>query len=127
MTNFEKYKDELAQIAIASAQFGLVDGVPTRCKIIPCEICDWYENNCFYNVKNWVNQEYIESKIQPEVKNLKTDDKVLVSNDNHTWCKRYFCRYDSKEDLVYVFDCGATSWTTNLITAWKYAKLPESE
>lgn len=125
MTNFEKYQKELAQIAVASAQFGLLKGVPTRCKIIRCENCNWYENNCVYNIKKWVNQEYEEPKIQPEVKDLKVDDKVLVSHDNYTWRKGYFCRYDSKENLVYAFDCGATSWTTNLTTGWKYAKLPD--
>lgn len=129
MTNFEKYQKELAQIAIASAQFGLVDGVPTRCRIIPCEICDWYENNCFYNVKNWVNQEYTEPKIQPKVKDLKTDDKVLVSDDGVRWEKQYFYRYDSAVNRVGVFANGCTSWSGSSkdTTWWPYAKLPESE
>lgn len=126
MTNFEKYQKELAKIAVETNMVGLSNGIPIDCSAWDCKACDWYDSgNCNNKLVNWLNQEYTEPKIQPEVKDLKVDDKVLVSHDNYTWRKRYFCRYDSKENLVYAFDCGATSWTTNLTTGWKYAKLPD--
>ena len=126
MTNFEKYQKELAEIAVKANVIGLSNGIPIRCSKWDCKNCDWYgSGDCNNELANWLNQEYTEPKIQPQVKDFKVDDKVLVSNDNHTWRKRHFCRYDSEEDYVYTFECGATSWTTNLTTSWVYAKLPD--
>ena len=129
MTNFEKYQKELAEIAVDSAPFGLLNGKPTQCNLLSCENCDWYNNNCIWNIKNWVNQEYEEPKIQPEVKDLKTDDKVLVSDDGIYWDKQYFYRYDSVMHRVGVFANGCTSWSgsSKNTTWWPYAKLPEKE
>lgn len=125
MTNFEKYQKELAEIAVNSAPFGLLNGVPTQCNLLSCGNCDWYNNNCIWNIKNWVNQKYEEPKIQSAVENLKVDDKVLVSDDGKRWRKRHFHHYDLVTNTVYAFDDGGTSWTTNASYPWKYAKLPE--
>ena len=129
MTNFEKYKDELAQIAVEAGELGLKNGKPVLCTSIECRECNWEKGQCYHSAKEWVNQEYIELKIQPKVKNLKTDDKVLVSDDGVHWDKQYFYRYDSAVNRVGVFANGCTSWSgsSKNTTWWEYAKLPESE
>ncbi len=71
--------------------------------------------------------EYEEPKIQPEVKNCKVDDKILVSLDGENWSRRHFAEYNNKYDRVFTYDSGGTSWTTVITVGWKYAKLPESE
>lgn len=71
--------------------------------------------------------EYEEPKIQPEVKNCKIDDRVLVSNNGKNWFKRYFAKYDNEKDLVYAWSGGRASWNEVLVFDWKYAKLPDSE
>lgn len=78
-------------------------------------------------LKQWANQEYKESKIQPEVKDLKVDDKVLVSEDGKYWRKRHFHYYDPVTDAVYAFNNGGTSWSEGIFYPWRCAKLPESE
>lgn len=71
--------------------------------------------------------EYEEPKIQPEVKNCKVDDRILVSHDGKDWHRMHFAEYDNEWDIVFAYDNGGTSWTTLSTTGWKYAKLQESE
>ena len=131
MTNREKYAKEILDVACSGGSIALVKRKIVDCNDVEdCGNCHFQSSKngvkkCAESVKIWANKEYTEPKIQPGVKDLKVDDKVLVSNDNHTWRKRHFCRYDSEEDYVYTFECGATSWTTNLTTSWVYAKLPD--
>lgn len=66
-----------------------------------------------------------ELRIQPEVKNLKCDDKVWVSEDGENWYRRHFKRYDSELDVVYAWNNGLTSWTTGSAMRWPYAQLPK--
>jgi hypothetical protein len=51
------------------------------------------------------------------------DTKVLVSLDGEEWLKRYFAKYEYKK--VYVWDYGATSYSSSHCSSWKYAKLYE--
>lgn len=57
---------------------------------------------------------------------VKVDTPVLVRDfENQDWKKRYFAFFD--DELIYVWDSGATSWSVKNKDAipWKYAKLAE--
>lgn len=57
--------------------------------------------------------------------NISVDTKILVSIDGEEWIKRYFAKYENGK--VYVWDYGATSFSSNHCTKWAYAKLYEEE
>ena len=83
--------------------------------------------DCGKEIEEWAEAEYEETKIQPEVKNCKVDDKILVSNNGKDWISAHFAKYDNIRGVVLSYYNGCTSWTTDMRTAWRYAKLPESE
>lgn len=128
MTNLEKYKNEIINFndddqdicedfikkRILSS-FGY-----TECEELSCTKCNMLQ-------MIWLQEEYKEPRIQPEVKRLKADDKVLVSMDGVHWQRSYFKEYDAISGKVVVFTDGATSWSNNDCATRKfsYAKLPE--
>lgn len=137
MKNKEHYAKEILKILREREEIvgvAVVNGKPERCAGTPCSGCDFcYEDSCGQALKKWMEKDYSEKeheeqKIQPEVKNLKKDDRVLVSANGVDWIKRYFEKYDQKKDVVYAYVDGATSWSEEQGHAsWKYAKLPEDE
>lgn len=57
---------------------------------------------------------------------IAVDTPILVGNDNKTWTKRYFARYE--DGKVYAWLNGKTSWSAISelsIGHWSYAKLAE--
>ena len=117
------------EIACEGHSIAVVNGKPVACEQITCGKCDVDKyHECEDYVKEWMEQEHEEPRIQPEVKKLKKDDRVLVSANGVDWIKRHFEKYDQEENVVYVYTEGATSWTENQGSlSWKYAKLPEDE
>lgn len=132
MKNKEFYRDEIFEIACEHSKVAVVNGEPANCRSLNgCTSCDFYisEVRCKDGFKDWLEKEHEEQKIQPEVKSLKKDDRVLVSTNGEDWVKRHFKEYDEEMDVVYTYTCGYTSWTksTDYYSEWKYAKLPEDE
>ena len=136
MKNKEHYAKEILEILREREEIAgvaVVNGKPERCAVTPCSGCDFcYEDLCGEALKKWMEKDYSEKehekqKIQPEVKKLKQDDRVLVSIDGNNWIKRYFAKYDSEKELVYAYINGATSWSAGGYNQWKYAKLPKDE
>lgn len=132
MKNKEFYREKIFEIACEGHSITVVNGKPVACEQITCGKCDVDKHHeCEDYIKEWMEQERKEStewKIQPEVKKLKKDDRVLVSSNGKDWIKRHFEKYDQEENVVYVYTEGATSWTENQGSlSWKYAKLPEDE
>lgn len=128
MKNKEFYKEEIFEIACEYSKVAIVNGKPSPCNDnSACEECEFYYSavDCKELLKEWLEKEYEEPRIQPEVKKLKKDDRVLVSNDGKIWRRRYFEKYDSNQELVYTYNDGTTSWSSNYDGSWKYAKLPE--
>ena len=75
----------------------------------------------------WLLEDYKEPK-EPEVdwSKVEVDTPILVrEDDNDEWGRRYFARY--KNGTVYAWIGGCTSWSETNMSAWKYAKLAESE
>lgn len=131
MTNLEKYKDEI--VNFEENKDGFTSGFCSdfvikhilmsfgcTCNNTCCERCAMLQ-------MIWLQEEYKEPRIQPEVKRLKADDKVLVSMDGVHWQRSYFKEYDAISGKVVVFTDGATSWSNNDCATRKfsYAKLPE--
>ena len=57
---------------------------------------------------------------------VNVDTPILVGEGDGDWVKRYFAEY--KDGIVYAWCGGSTSWdANNMMTAWSYAKLAESE
>lgn len=128
MTNKEFYRDKIFEIACEGHSIAVVNGKPEKCENIQCRQCDFFGKiDCKKLLKEWSEKEHEEPRIQPEVKTLKKDDKVLVSVDGISWVKRYFKKYDFAEESVYAYINGATSWSAGDYNQWKYAKLPEDE
>ena len=62
MTNFEKWKDEIANISNANRSVAVVNGKPAICRTIDCKSCDFKGNvNCYYELLKWAASEYEES------------------------------------------------------------------
>ena len=131
MTNFEKYSGTLK-----TTKFGLINGVPVECdKILnsfehdPCERCRFYSDidadrtkNCGEFRMYWLQQEYIESKINiPDETPINA--KVLVSSNGTDWYKRHYAGI--KNGRHHVWRDGKTSWSsdTNESSSWMYMKL----
>ena len=138
MKNKEHYAKEILEILREREEIvgvAVVNGKPERCAGTQCSGCDFcYEDSCGQALKKWMEKDYSEKeheeqKIQPEVKNLKKDDRILVSSDGLNWEKRHFKKYDEENDAVYTYYCGWTSWTSesDYASRWTYAKLPEDE
>lgn len=132
MKNKEFFKEQIFEIACEHGKVAVVNGEPANCRLLNgCTSCEFYisEARCKDGFKDWLEKDHEEQKIQPEVKSLKKDDRVLVSNDGTIWRRRYFEKYDSNQELVYTYECGYTSWTTydDYAVGWMYAKLPEEE
>lgn len=51
------------------------------------------------------------------------DTKIIVSDDEKNWRKRYFAKYEG--DIVYAWSNGCTSWNAEDVVYWNYAKLAE--
>ena len=61
MTNFEKWKDEIADISNANRSVAVVNGKPAICPTIDYKSCDFKDNvNCHYELLKWAASEYQE-------------------------------------------------------------------
>lgn len=131
MKNKEFFKEKIFEIACEHSKVAVVNGEPANCRLHNgCTSCDFYifEGRCKDGFKDWLEKEHEEQKIQPEVKSLKKDDRVLISADGATWYKRYFKRYDEETGTVETYQDGRTSWSAEgLSSRWTYAKLPKLE
>ena len=131
MTNKEKYGKEIIELAVNTGMFALKNGKPAICKEIKCEECDFYESylckGSAYNFREWLNSEYVEPPV--DWSKVAVDTPIFVrDSEANEWRKRYFAKYDN--GIVYAWAGGATSWSADSssdISAWKMAKLAESE
>ena len=74
MTNFEKWKDEIADISNANRSVAVVNGKPAICITVDCKSCDFKGDvNCNYELLKWAASEYEE----PAPKLTKRERKFL--------------------------------------------------
>ena len=74
MTNFEKWKDEIADISNTNRSVAVVNGEPAICITIDCKSCDFKGDvKCNYELLKWAASEYEE----PAPKLTKRERKFL--------------------------------------------------
>ena len=125
MTNKEKYKDKIVEMAVNGKALAVEKHTlePKPCHTMDCKRCICNDqNSCVAPIKKWAEQEYNPCIDWTKVKR---DTPILVSSNNIGWYHRYFANY--KHGEVYAYADGRTSFSrenTKLI-AWGYAKLAE--
>lgn len=130
MLNKEKYANKIIELAANAGVFVLKNGKPAICEEIKCEECDFYESDSCkgseYKFREWLNSEYVEPPV--DWSKVAVDTPILVKDyEEGEWVRRYFAKYEN--NTVYAWSAGSTSWSVDSgnITAWKMAKLAESE
>lgn len=130
MTNFEKYKKQMEEFIYNTkdSNLAVADGKIIKCEDVPCSECELSKKSyigldCFSRMLLWLCEEYQEPAV--DWSKVAVDTRVLVSDDGEEWHKRHFAKYE--ESIVYVWGYGDTSWTTDLMEAWEYAKLAEED
>nr|DAG18847.1 MAG TPA: hypothetical protein [Caudoviricetes sp.] len=121
MLNKDKYKNVLLDFALDSLSIAVVKGEPKSCICTQCDVCDLHgvANDCRIARHNWANSEY-EEKV--DWTKVKKDTPVLVRNcQTDYWNRRYFAEF--KDNHVYVYNDGCTSWSASRKDWWVYAKL----
>lgn len=121
MKNYEKYADEIREYKGDSF---CVDFIKPN--ILKSEYCDLDCTMCRMLQAMWLLEDYEEPEV--DWSKVEVDTPILVKEyEESKWTKRYFARYE--DGVVYAWNNGVTSWTANddgCVTAWKYAKLVES-
>lgn len=94
--------------------------------------CDFVTtcSQCADRVKEWLNAQYEEPKIEVDWSKVPVDTPVLVRDKNcDDWKKRHFAKY--YRGNVYTFDNGATSWSmkepNTYTSAWAECRLAREE
>lgn len=124
MLNKEKYAKEIVEALLtpSSESFGVEDGKPHLCRDIYCNRCELNNKNCDFI--NWANSECVESTV--DWSKVPVDTPILVrDNEDEEWRHRHFKKIYNGH--VIAWDNGGTSWSTNVSSIWKYAKLAEGE
>lgn len=124
MLNAEKFKEEIKKV---NYNFALVNNKVVLCFGTDCKSCRFYDG-CKDKTTEWLLSEYEPPKIEPEVYNLKCDDRVEVSDDGKHWLKRHFKCIENI--FVVAWGNGATSFSADGecdVTKWTYARIPREE
>lgn len=130
MTNGEKYKEELLEIAKNDDGIFAVNSISNKvvpCIPLPCKNCLFDATNCRGRKIEWLFAEYKELKINipPDTP---IDTKVLASHDGINWNKRYYAGHINGK--YWTWSNGVTSWSAvneNDVTSWKYMRLADGE
>lgn len=129
MTNYERYKSKIEKIIRMGRMVAVEEntGKVTSCNQITCAKCRFDScsaGNCDAAALAWADAEYIEPEV--EWSKVEVDTPILVRDDNTTkWVIRHFAKYEN--NFIYAWDDGNTSYTTDSMTYWDYAKLAEVE
>lgn len=127
MTNYEHYKEQIDKI-VRMGRMVAVEGETgkvTSCNRIECTECKFYAHkDCDTPAFAWADAEYIEHEV--DWSKVPVDTLILIKDSaKSNWVRRYFAKYENGK--VHTWNDGATSYTTNETTSWKYAKLAEVE
>lgn len=125
MTNYEKHRTEIVPIERMGRKVAIEKATKkiTPCATLNCGECLFWEygSNCDIKALEWADAEYIEPEV--DWSKVAVDTPILVSNDKMSWYPRYFAKYENEK--VYAWRDGKTSYTTDEIIRWNYAKLAE--
>lgn len=125
MKNYEKYADEIREIKSdigiewceLFAKSKVLKPLGRTCEDVSCGLCSALATI-------WLLEDYKEPEV--DWSKVEVDTPILVRDtEDEGWRKRYFAKY--KNGVTYAWNGGGTSWSVNIMTDWKYAKLAESE
>ena len=126
MKNYEKYADVIKTYNNGSLYCSdiiipnVLKPLGKSCVDTSCEVC-----NSLTTL--WLLEEYEEPEVDWSEVEIDTPILVRVTEDGE-WIRRHFAKYEN--GLVYAWKDSRTSWTSlydDEVTAWKHAKLAESE
>ena len=124
MKNYEKYADEIKNFNGKNVCDNFIKPYilnSSTCTGINCMACQLKQ-------MTWLLEEYEEPK-EPETdwNNVAVDTPILVKQyESSEWVRKHFAKYE--DGTIYAWTGGRTSWNAEgVVTAWKYAKLAESE
>jgi hypothetical protein len=129
MTNYEKYKEQIEKITRLGFTFALNKDTEeiVACPDFSCSNCTFnstYLNGCAKEKFKWVDEEYIEQ--ETDWSKVPVDTPILVRNlITYDWIERHFAKYEN--NFVYAWCDGKTSYTTDSMNYWNYAKLTEAD
>lgn len=129
MTNREKFAEKILDIACSGSKIAVnkATSEPIACYELECKDCLFNTHSYVYcgdKAEKWANSEYVEPPI--DWSKVAVDTPILVRDNIFSkWAKRYFAKYENGR--VYVWNNGSTSWSGNMCTPWKLAKLPDKE
>lgn len=132
MTNREKYAEQILDIALAGGSVAVdKKGNICRCTDIGCNNCIFAETetddkrSCEKRIKEWSEQEYVESPV--DWSKVPVDTKVYVrDSDSDPWKPRYFAKFEGGE--IFTWTNGATSFSRDSVcdfSWWNQGKLAE--
>ena len=126
MLNKEKYVKEIIDIVCSGEEIGKQNGHLQPCTDTSCCNCDFNTDlGCVEELQKWANSEYKEPEIDWDKVPVDTPVYVWENGDSDIY-KRYFAGYDKKNNMIFAFDNGGTSWSSGATTTrWIHAKIKE--
>ena len=120
MKNFEKYEDEVRRFKDGNFCEEFV--IP---RILKSDSCAYLScSDCGRRQMLWFIEEYEEPEV--DWSQVEVDTPILVRDSENTeWVKKHFAKVE--DGVVCAWNNGKTSWTTEGMVDWKYAKLAEDE
>ena len=121
MLNKEKYAKEIMDIALEHSSVAIVNSKPYCCeKIDSCQYCELNHGDCDKKFIEWSNLEYKETEI--DWSKVPVDTPILVWDyDDKNPKKRHFAYF--KDNNIYAWSDGLTSYTASEVTNWENAKI----
>lgn len=125
MTNYEHYKKQIEKFTRMGQKVAVKKDTN---EIIPCSdigcggcLFGAYDS-CTKKSMAWADAEYIEPE-EVDWSKVAIDTPILVSNNDVDWTIRHFAKYADGKVRAWVN--GNTSYTTDRMFSWEYAKLVE--
>lgn len=127
MTNYEHYKKQIEKFTRIGQKVAVKKDTN---EIIPCSdigcggcLFGGYDS-CTKKSMAWADAEYIEPEV--DWTKVPVNTPILVRNlITYDWIERHFAKYEN--NFVYAWCDGKTSYTTDSMNYWNYAKLAEVE
>lgn len=124
MTNYEIYKEEIRQLSLNGSRFCNDFVIPKMLGPMGRDCNGTFCSVCNMRFSAWLMEEYKEPDV--DWSKVPVDTKIYISaSRGKNWVPRYFAKYENGK--VYAWNNGATSWTTDDMYGWDYAKLTEDE
>ena len=123
MKNYEKYAEKIREYKGLNFCKDFIEPYilkSNKCNLDDCGLCNMLQNI-------WLLEDYKEP--ETDWNKVEVDTPILVrEGEDGEWLRRHFAKYEN--GIVYTWKDALTSWTVlhdEDVTAWKFAKLAESE